>query len=319
MEIQELGGRCFLVAAPNLNPIRFFKDMKLFYSSYFEEYFAVHIHDIFMPFFLMRCKKGIGAQKIIMHAHVTVFGYSKMKAVRNYLLSLPKYIIADEYWACSKDAGEALFGKRFNTMGRVLNNAISIEKFVYNQRTRKKVRNELKVEDCFVIGHVGWFNPQKNHAQIIEIFKKLAVQKDSARLVLVGDGEYRDRIAQECKRASIADKVLFLGVRDDVNRIMNSFDVFLFPSKYEGLGIALVEAQSLGIPCVFSNTIPIEVNILERQNKVLSLDDPVDMWVDAIVHAQRRYEDPHKYLRMAGFDIKTEAKRIVDYYKQGIN
>jgi glycosyltransferase involved in cell wall biosynthesis len=317
-EIEELGGRCFFVSPPNKYPKKFFKDMKNYYSSHYGEYLAAHIHDIFMPSFLLSCKKRLGVKKIILHAHLTVFGYSKTKAIRNYLLSIPRLFIVDEYWACSRDAGESLFGKKFHKNGRVINNAISLEKFVYKESVREEIKRSLSIENCYVVGHVGWFNPQKNHTYIIEIFKNVVAKKKNARLILIGDGEYKNEIEQECKKKSIEDKVLFLGVRDDVNRIMNAFDVFLFPSKYEGLGIALIEAQSLGIPCVFSDTIPEEANVLAKQNRIFSLDDPIEMWTDAVINANRNYENPHECLRRAGFDIKTESKKIVDYYKQGL-
>ncbi len=316
-EIEKKGGRCFFVASPSRNPLRFEIDVHQIYIQFKEEYYAIHIHDIFMPFFLWDCKCKTAAKKVIVHAHLTVYGYSSLKSIRNRILSIPKYLIADEFWACSKDAGIALFGKgMFKKKGRVINNAISLEKFVFNAGIRKRVRKELDIEDDFVVGHVGWFNPQKNHRFLIEVFENIRKKIPNAKLILIGEGLEKKSIEGLCREKGIKEKVLFLGVREDVNIIMNAFDVFCFPSKYEGLGIALIEAQAIGIPCVYSDRVPTEANILRQQNKIISVNASAEEWGREINNIKKIYSHPHKELKISGFDIKTEAKKIVGYYLQ---
>ena len=314
-EIQSKGGICFFVAAPNNTPLKFEKEIHLLYEKLQNKYYAIHIHDIFMPFFLMDCRQKLGVKKIIVHAHLTVYGYSVVKSIRNRIFSFPKYLIADEYWACSKIAGEMLFGKnRFYKKGMVLNNAISLEKFLYCEDLRIKTRKELGIENNFVIGHVGWFNPQKNHEFLINVFEMIKKELPEAKLILIGDGLGRPIIEDICKKKNILKDVIFLGVRNDVYKLMHLFDVFCFPSKYEGLGIALIEAQALGIPCVYSDKVPDEANVIYQQNTILSLNDSLENWKRAIIEAKRKVYNTHEQLLISGFDIKEESKKIVSYY-----
>lgn len=314
-EILSGGGRCYLVAAPNHDPLGFEKDIHRLYKKHYGEYYAVHLHDTFLPAFLLDCKRKIGAKKMIAHAHSTAYGDVKLKSIRNYILSLPKYFIVDRFWACSHEAGYVLAGKRmFERKGKILNNAIRLSDFKFSQKNRDYYREMLDVSDDFVIGHVGHLSRQKNHVFLIEVFNRVLKDIPNAKLVLIGDGSERANIEKQCKELGIDNAVHFLGIRSDVNRVLNAFDVFCFPSRFEGLGIALVEAQATGIPCVYANTIPSEVNILKAQNKILSLNDSFEQWSDAVVSSVKKYDDPQQELRTAGFDIQIEAAKIADDY-----
>lgn len=309
------GGGCYLVAAPNHNPLGFEKDIHRLYKEHYGEYYAVHLHDTFLPFFLLDCKRKIGAKKLIVHAHLTSYGDVMSKSFRNYLLSLPKYLIADRFWACSHEAGYTLAGKKtFERKGKILNNAIRLSDFTFSQQIRDYYREMIDISDDFVVGHVGHFSQQKNHVFLIEVFRKVLNDMPNAKLVLIGEGLERANIEKQCKELGIDDAVHFLGIRNDVNKILNAFDVFCFPSLYEGLPVSLLEAQAIGIPCIYADTITSEVNILKAQNKILSLNDSYEQWSDAIISAVKKYEDPQQELRTAGFDIQIEADKIVDYY-----
>ena len=319
-EINNRGGRSFLVTAPNKNPIQFEKDVHAFYKLHKGEYYAVHLHDTFLPAFLIDCKRKLDCRKVIAHAHLTSYGDSFIKSTRNRLLSLPKFFIADEYWACSHEAGYALVGKSvFDKKGRILNNAILLEKFTYSPEKSQQLRKELGIEDHFVIGHVGHFNLQKNHDFLIDIIEELRQINSNIKLIMIGDGARREIIEKKCSDLSLQDVVVFLGVRKNVNELMNIFDVFCLPSTYEGLPFVLVESQAMGIPCVYSSTITKEVNILREQNRVLSLEITAEQWADAINHSKRECKDPQKRMRENGFDIILEAKKLVDYYTCGVN
>ena len=161
---------------------------------------------------------------------------------------------------------------------------------------------------------MGHFSEQKNHLFLVEVFSHVLKKNPKAKLVLIGEGAGRQSVEKKCYELGIEKAVIFLGVRNDVNRILNSFDVFCFPSRYEGLPVSLIEAQSIGIPCVYADTITKEVNILNKQNVVLSLNEAFDRWSDAIISIKNRYEDPQRVLRESGYDIKIEAQKIADYY-----
>ncbi|WP_261179251.1 glycosyltransferase [Anaerobacillus sp. CMMVII] len=219
------------------------------------------------------------------------------------------------YFACSKKAGEWLFGQEIASTKEltVLNNAVNVEEFGFNQIDRMKVRRELKARDSLVIGHIGRFNKQKNHEFMIDIFKEVHEKLPNAILVLVGEGHLRVDIEKKVKKIGLEENVRFLGVRKDIANLMQGFDLFLFPSLFEGLPVVLVEAQAAGLNCIVSDTITTETNVTGRLN-FLSLNDPPSVWADTILSTSYGHEETAEILREKGYDTVTMAKWLTGYY-----
>jgi len=315
-EIAALGGNCYRTARPT-DLVRFCKDSSAFAAAHAGEYDAIHIHDFFMSGFFLPMKKQARIPKMIVHSHVTQFADTPSHALRNRILALPNAVLPDVYCACSKKAGTAIFGKKFLRGGIVLNNAIHLEHFSYDQQVAQEVRAELGLKDKFIIGHVGSFTPQKNHDFLVEIFRAVRQIRSDAVLVLVGDGPLKPSILEKCEQLGIRDAVHHLGVRTDVNRIMQCFDRFLFPSNFEGLGIALVEAQSVGVPCIYSDVVPEEANILRESNQMLSLQDDPALWAETVCRSISVDRTAvHDRIREAGYDIEREAGRLPALYRE---
>lgn len=138
----------------------------------------------------------------------------------------------------------------------VLNNGIPFSKFD-NSKSKAEMRNELGIpKECFVIGHVGRFSEQKNHIFLINIFREIYVHDQNAFLLMVGTGEEKTKIKNILDDSPMKDNYLILSNRNDVADLMQAMDVFVFPSKYEGLGIVLIEAQKSGLPCFVSDNVP---------------------------------------------------------------
>jgi len=313
-EIEKLGGHVYKIERSN-NPFKLLSKIREFVNENILNYKIIHLHENYLIGSLIGLKKNNHSIKIISQAHATKFSDNKINEIRNKICSIPNYIIPDFYLACSKAAGKEIFGKKFKNRGRVLNNAIDIKKFCINDSFRKQKRQELNVENNYVIGHVGNFNAQKNHKFLIDVFYEVQKEKEEARLVLVGCGEEQDSIIKKCEELQISDKVIFLGVRTDVNEIMNAFDCFVLPSIYEGLGIVLVEAQSTGVPCVFSDVVPEEANILKDNNVTVSLKESAKKWSDLILKLKKNIGiNVEEQIRQAGYDIKEESKKLEEYY-----
>lgn len=312
-EIISLGGKIHKVESIS-NLIKFNQDIKKLTINYYKEYDILHIHDFFMTTFLLGIKSRFGIKKIIIHSHNTKFSDHKIREIRNRILSIPNSFVPDYYFACSEEAGKSAFGKKFEKKGIIVNNAIDLKVFHFDEMIKKNIRKELNVESKFVIGHVGGFVNQKNHKFIIEVFKKILERRPDSVLILVSEGPLKNKIQDLCIKDKINDKVLFLGTRDDVYRIMQSFDRFIFPSIFEGFGIVLIEAQAIGVPCVFSDVVPKVVNIISEQNTVLNLRESYDIWADAIINERKANEDVSKKIRNSGFDIVFEAKKIQKLY-----
>lgn len=313
-EIEDLGGRVFKSPIPSslINFNRFIED---FANAHKGEYDIVHLHDPFLSIFYGKLKKKLRCKSFIAHAHSTKTSDSLIGEIRNRLmLGIGKHI-ADNLFACSSLAGIKTFGRQFNQNGYVINNAIDLTKYEKAASVREDIRKQWGVEDRFVIGHIGNFTRPKNHHFIVDIFAEISRIRDDAVLMLVGGGPQFETIKSRCEELGLSQKVIFTGVRNDVNSLLSSFDRFLFPSIYEGFGIALVEAQACGLPCIYSDVIPIETNILKDNNRRLSLNDSIEAWVEAVLDPKLVIsKDAISEIKNAGFSIRKQAPILTELY-----
>ena len=212
---------------------------------------------------------------------------------------------ATEFFACSKEAGDFMFAPNIKDERiKIVKNAIEVEKYTYNSETRRVKRMELGISDEMLIGHVGRFHFQKNHTFLIKIFEKIVSLKCNTKLLLIGEGGLKPEIIKMAETLGVREKIIFLEKRMDINELLQAMDVFLFPSVFEGLGIALIEAQAADLPCVISDVIPKEAHIT---NKVytLSLKDSPKRWAEKVINEAEndiRRSQIEKF-REKGYDI----------------
>lgn len=219
---------------------------------------------------------------------------------------------ATALFACGKDAGDWMFGgKQYHVMA----NAVEVKRYQYKPSVAEKIRNEWNISDELLVGHVGRFNPQKNHTFLIDIFYEVQKINPSARLLLVGDGDGKKEIQEKARELGIADHIIFAGVRTDVEEQMQAMDVFVFPSLYEGLPVTMVEAQAAGLPCVISDHVPEECIITNHLVTVQKLTDSPKIWAEHILERAKsprisHYDD----IKAHGYDIEEAAKWLQNYY-----
>ncbi len=252
----------------------------------------------------------------INHNHSTAGKGETKKNILKYVLRPFAKCFATRYAACSYYAGEWLFGKKMMLAKKVtvFNNAIDAEKYAYNPEIRNQVRTELELEGKFVIGHVGRFCFQKNHDFLIESFRIVHEHDKDSVLLLIGIGELTEDITRKVQDLKLQDSVVFLGARNDVYRLYQAMDVFVLPSRYEGLPVVGVEAQAAGLPCVFSDQMTKETVIL-KETMVLPLAVGARKWATQIEKAKQiQRRNTAEEIRKSGFDIKTEAKKLENYY-----
>ncbi len=215
---------------------------------------------------------------------------------------------------CGAESGRWLYGKENENRFIMLNNAVDASAYTYNPAKRTEMRLQLELTDELAVGHVGRFNQQKNHPFLLEIFAALLKKEPNAVLLLVGGGTDMQRIQAKAQTLGVAEKVRFLGVRSDVTDLMQAMDVFVFPSLYEGLGIALIEAQAAGLPCVVSDTIPHEAYLTDLVDSE-SLSAPAEKWAEKILAKQAiPRTDRRTEIAAHGFDITTEAVKLQEFY-----
>lgn len=199
------------------------------------------------------------------------------------------YRYATHYYGCSEKAGEWLFPKRIVRSGKfqIVYNAVERDRFAYDEKVRQEVRKELDVEGKLVVGNIAAFCYQKNHMFLLAIFAEVLKKKEDAVLLLAGEGPCFGEVKKKARELHIEKNVQFLGRREDADRLYQAMDVFLLPSRFEGLPIVGVEAQSAGLPCILSDRITKEAAITKRC-KFLSLKEGARLWADAVIQVQKK-------------------------------
>jgi glycosyltransferase involved in cell wall biosynthesis len=294
----------------------YFKSVDRFFEQH-HNYYVVHMHSSSKNYYILKCAAKWGIPVRVAHSHNTGF-QSRNPLVIAYgnLLKKPMRKYATHWVGCSKLACEWLFGKGSVERGeaRVILNGIDSTLFVYNESVRKELRQEMGIDDKFVIGHVGRFVNQKNHTFLLDIFAEVCKRRDDAVLLLIGIGELMDAMKEKAANLGIADKVRFVGFRDDRNRFMQAMDSFLFPSLYEGLSVVLVEAQASGLPVFASDSTTTETKY-STYMKFLSLELPASEWARVILDVgciERK--DMTDIIKGAGFEISSMINNLYHLY-----
>ena len=296
--------------------IKYYKKMKKFFETKGKEYDIVHMHSSSKNFLFLFFAKRNGVKIRIAHSHNTDFQTNNILKI--FLGNIMKKFLiknATHFMACSKDAGNWLFGR--NTNVYILNNGICIDNFLYNEIIRDKLRKKYGIkENEIVCGNVGRIVDQKNQIFLIEIFKNICEQNNRYKLLLVGndDNELAKKLKGLVKKYKLEKKIIFTGFQNKVNEYLNVMDIFLFPSLFEGLGIVLIEAQANGLNCIVSDKIPKEAMITNNITAI-PLEDK-EKWIQKIFHTDKTRNDTFQDIQNAGYDIKQQIKKLENYYKR---
>ena len=251
----------------------------------------------------------------IYHAHNPRETSSKKAYIRSLVYETPCVALANRYIACSHHAGDSLFrAKNYH----ILTNAMDTSQFTYDPNAREQLRREWNMQDAFVVGVVGRFAEQKNPYMIIDIFAELVKLLPEAVLIWAGDGGLRNHVEQYAVRKGVLDRVKLLGPRTDVNKLYSAMDVFLLPSKFEGLGLVFIEAQIAGLHCFGSDCVPRDVEISDRMHRV-DLRIPPKKWAEEISkYKGRERTDGRNDAIKAGFEIRNAEDSLIKLYEQDI-
>lgn len=309
-EAQELGCQIYHVpriTASPLGHIRAFQKILTDHPEYQTVYYNINS--------AFSCVAMIAAwlthRRRVAHSHNA---YVESRKLLHVLFRPLLNYLSDVRLACSDKAAEFMFGESAYRSGKVtvIKNAIELEDFQFDAQVREQVRAEMNLSDKLVIGHVGRFTPQKNHRRLIEIFKAVHDQDTRAVLLLAGEGDGEAEIRDYVSLLGLSDAVQFLGVRGDINRLMQAMDVFLLPSLFEGLPIVGVEAQAAGLRCVFADTITRQADI-SGNVAFLPLEQDDAAWAREIL---RRTDTDRstgaEKARAAGYDINASARRLAE-------
>jgi glycosyltransferase involved in cell wall biosynthesis len=326
-EIESLGGKIYRMSPINLkNYFVYKKKLKLFFDEH-PEYSIVHSHLNALSSIILSVAKNKNIPYRIAHSHLAVESLvitkilkknTDIKAtIKDSIQSLVRgkvSKVATHYFACGEKAGNWLFGKKNKAKITIINNAINASLFTYNTATADKIKEEFGLNNKKVIGHVGRFNEQKNHFLLIKIFNEICRKDESCVLLLIGNGNLKDKIKEEAKRLNIDKKIYFLGLRDNIPELLQAFDLFLFPSLYEGLPVTLIEAQASGLKIVTSSTVTKEVDMTGLITYI-DLEKPASYWAESVLYnINYNRRNTLDQIREGGYDIHENAKKLQGFY-----
>ena len=318
-EVEKMGGKIYRM--PPVNPIpgsRYRKELDSFFKEH-KEYKIVHAHMNALSTYVLRAAKRNNVPVRIAHSHSSSFGDQWAKRMIKYYSrsKLKKY--CNYRFACSEKAGHFLFGNISENDYVIMKNGINVANYRFNAETRQRVREKLDIKANSVYGHVGSFREAKNHDFLIEVFSEIKKEDYRAKLILIGDGPLVGRIKEKINDLNLDDDVIMLGTRNDVNELLMAMDVFLFPSKYEGLGIALIEAQAAGLKCLASSEIPKEADVTGLV-EFLPIDDKVGIWANQAVQLAKKLKraDQTAKIRSAKYDITDTAQWLEKFYLRAV-
>jgi glycosyltransferase involved in cell wall biosynthesis len=291
------------------------KQIKEAWDAFFSEhdYDIIHCHIRSYASMIIGIARKHGIKTII-HSHNTSNGKGIGGFIKT-MLQLPMRKMGDYYFACSREAGEWMFGKKICQQDNfhIINNAIDTDVFTYDEKIRERYRRMFDLHGERVFIQVGRMNRQKNYLFTLDLFKEYMTDNRDSRLFIVGDGELEDEIRNRIALLKIQDHVTILQHRDDVADLLQMADVFLMPSLYEGLSVACVEAQSTGIICLCSDKV--DHNVDKTGNcRFIELD--IGKWIEAMnadISGRRSYK---KEITEAGFDARANAKWLQDFYQK---
>ncbi len=262
----------------------------LFFKKLFkkEKYDIVHAHQLFYNGIIMRAAYKAGVGKRIAHSHATeencVMGKVK-KTVSDIYRAVMRVVIkryATDIVGCSEKAGEYMCGKRlFRERGTVLPNYVNTDEYSFNAERRLQKRKELGITNELLVGHTGSIYWIKNQTFLVSLLARLLELRPDARLMLVGEETDGGETRALAEKLNVADKVMFMGSRDDIPDLLCAMDIFMFPSRFEALPIAPIEAQAAGLPCIVSTGVPEEIKATDSFAR-LSLDAPAEQWIEKI-------------------------------------
>lgn len=320
-EINSNNGRIVSLLKEDLMHVRkihkFSRMIKFYLLMRQEKYDIVHFH-ISYPSTLIYCllAKLAGIKVRIVQCHSSAYGSAGWLQI--FISELSKKLFAPcatDYLAVSSMAGEWMFGNRKYD---VLTNGVDVERFRYSDLKRRELRNQYGITmETFVLGHVGRFSYQKNQIFLIDVFSEVVKLKPNSLLMLVGEGSLKEKIEEKSRCMGVADKVMWMPFSPNVEDYYHIMDAFVFPSRYEGFGIAVLEAQITGLPVWISDRVPKEACVMSTVN-VESLEWNARRWAKDIVEEASDYVrvDQAETALAMGYDIREKSKWLEKYYSE---
>lgn len=317
---KENGSKVYHISSKTKDYLRYKRELRAFFEQHSQEYDVIwlNVNSLANIDYLVYAKKYNIPIRIV-HSHNSANMGGKVTAFFHALNRNRIGRYANEYWACSEDAAHWFYNEKLISKSKIINNAIDVSKYSYSEEKRMVIRKKYGLGDAYVIGNVGRLHFQKNQEFALKVFKAYLEKDHDCYLLFVGEGEDKQKLQYEVDKLEIpTERVIFTGVQFDIQAYLSSFDLFLFPSLFEGLSIAALEAQANGVAILASDKAV--HNSLRLSNNVFikSLNDTSEKWAEeiALIKSDMTREDNkliEERFTSAGYSIKTEALKLEEY------
>lgn len=316
-------GQTYVIPRRSEEPAKYYREIRAFFEQHAGEYDVIWDNEyIFSDMTPLKLAAEYGIPVRIAHSHMpqnmdpSLAGKGRGALHRIQRRGLARY--ANFLWACSEESAKWACPD-MNLPVTIVPHAIDTGRCRFDPAVRTEVRAHYGLEDCLVVGHVGRLQYQKNHTFLLEAFARLHEREPRARLMLVGDGPNLLSLEAKAVDLGVEHAVLFLGHRDDVPRLLQAFDLFAMPSRFEGLGMAAVEAQAAGLPCLLSDAYP-RAAAITPDVAFLPPEDP-DQWAERMLdmlqaHGGSVRPDNRAAILRAGYDMTEAAERLTQRFEQ---
>ena len=317
-EIRNLGSQIWYIEETNhiVSYLKHIHKVQNFFKNHANNYDVIHLHSAIFSYPYLYYAKKYGHNIRIIHVHSCAYGNTRLSSIRNQILSLPMKYMADYYWACSNEAASIWFERRNIANYTVIPNGIDVKKYERNNDVRKKYRVSLGIDDNeIIIGHISNMTEIKNLPFLLDLVNKLVHEHSNIRLLLVGKDILPGTVAEQIHKYNLYEKVINVGVRKDINNIIQTFDLCLMPSISEGYGIVPVEVQACGVPVVMSIGFPSIVCFAEN---AFRLDLNTDLWLETIdsILSDCTYVDNTVSEQIKNYDVREITANILQLYEQ---
>lgn len=322
-QIISLGSKVFHISKRRKNPIKYYKDMFELFRGKHKEYDCLWYNvNSLQNIYAVKLAKKFGIKKIIVHSHNSnnmysgALGVIKKQIHDHHKMKIEKYVT--DFWACSMDAAKWLFPVQVMDKVKIVKNAINVENTKFDVKKRKQFRKKYGIEENIIIGNVGRLHFQKNQDFLIRLLKLIRQNHANVKLLFIGQGPDEKKLKENVNRLGLRENIIFCGVQKDMQACYSAMDIFAFPSIFEGISIALLEAQANGLPIVAST----EVNPKEiRVNDNVKFDTlkNLKVWEEdinkLIAHCQRVDAVTVKHnFKISGYDIVQASRDVSDLF-----
>lgn len=319
-ELISLGAKTYHIIARSQNPTKYKQELEDFFTTNSHKYDAIWVNVCSLANIdYLKMAKKYNIKRRIIHSHNSQNMDNKLRVLLHYWNKkvIEKY--ATDFWACSKDAAEWFYDKKLIQKCKVIHNAIDVSTMKYDKTVGDIKREALGWKNKFIIGNIGRLHFQKNQMFALDVFYQVLSICPEARLLFVGQGEDEEKLKNKVKELNIEDKVIFTGVQYDISAWLSAMDFFLFPSLFEGLSIAMLEAQASGINFITSAKVIQKEAVINENCKMQDLESGAKVWAEKIIQMKENgdrlcHDKVKQNFVNAGFDIETEVHKLEELF-----